>query len=102
MASIQRRTSLIKFAHLDEKSEEGSISNLSTKVVSAVGLGGPKQEGKLDPYLIIKVKPFNKDLQKKRAHPLITRNPFQKAEIARARKQTSMYYIDNIVYPNSY
>ena len=32
LASIQKRTSPIKFAHLDEKSEKGSISNLSTKV----------------------------------------------------------------------
>ena len=32
LASIQRRTSLIKFAHLAEKSEYGSISNLSIKV----------------------------------------------------------------------
>ena len=32
LASIQKRTSPIKFAHLDEKSEEGSISNHSTKV----------------------------------------------------------------------
>jgi hypothetical protein len=31
-ASIQPRTSPIKFAHLVEKSEKGSISNLSTKV----------------------------------------------------------------------
>ena len=31
LASIQKRTSLIKFAHLAEKSENGSISNLSTK-----------------------------------------------------------------------
>ena len=31
LASIQQRTSLIKFDHLDEKSEQGSISNLSTK-----------------------------------------------------------------------
>ena len=33
-ASIQPRTSPIKFAHLTEKSEKGSISNLSTKVAS--------------------------------------------------------------------
>ena len=32
LASIQKRTSLVKFAHLAEKSENGSISNLSTKV----------------------------------------------------------------------
>ena len=32
LASIQKRTSLIKFDHLAEKSEKGSISNLSTKV----------------------------------------------------------------------
>ena len=31
LASIQQRTSLIKFDHLDEKSEQGSISKLSTK-----------------------------------------------------------------------
>ena len=33
LASIQKSTSPIKFAHLAEKSENGSISNLSTKVV---------------------------------------------------------------------
>ena len=31
LASIQKRTSPIKFAHLAEKSEKGSMSNLSTK-----------------------------------------------------------------------
>ena len=31
VASIQKRTSPIKFDHLAEKSEYGSISNLSTK-----------------------------------------------------------------------
>ena len=31
LASIQKRTSPIKFAHLAEKSENGSISNLSTQ-----------------------------------------------------------------------
>ena len=31
LASIQKRTSPIKFAHLAEKSENGSLSNLSTK-----------------------------------------------------------------------
>ena len=32
LASIQKRTSHVKFAHLAENSEKGSISNLSTKV----------------------------------------------------------------------
>ena len=32
LASVQKRTSPIKFAQLDEKSEKGSISNLSTKL----------------------------------------------------------------------
>ena len=32
LASIQKRTSPIKFAHLAEKSENGSASNPSTKV----------------------------------------------------------------------
>ena len=35
LASIQKRTSPIKFAHLAEKSEKGSTSNLSTKVQNA-------------------------------------------------------------------
>ena len=35
LASIQKRTSPIKFAHLAEKSEKGSISNLSIKVSTA-------------------------------------------------------------------
>ena len=32
LASLQQRTSPLKFDHLAEKSEKGSISNLSTKV----------------------------------------------------------------------
>ena len=32
LASIQKRTSSVKFAHVAEKSEKGSVSNLSTKV----------------------------------------------------------------------
>ena len=36
LASIQKRTSPIKFAHLAEKSEKGSISNLSTKVCAGM------------------------------------------------------------------
>ena len=32
LASIQKRASPLKFAHLAEKSENGSTSNLSTKV----------------------------------------------------------------------
>ena len=32
LASIQERTSPVKFAHLDEKSGKGSMSHLSTKV----------------------------------------------------------------------
>ena len=34
LASVQKRTSPIKFAHLAEKSANGSISNLSTKARS--------------------------------------------------------------------
>ena len=36
LASIQKRTSPIKFAQLAEKSGNGSISNLSTKVETAL------------------------------------------------------------------
>ena len=39
LASTQKRTSPIKFAHLAEKSENGSMSNLSTKVQSGRGHG---------------------------------------------------------------
>ena len=38
LASIQKRTSPVKFAHLAEKSEKGSISNLSTKLCAAAPL----------------------------------------------------------------
>ena len=38
LASIQKRTSPIKFAHLAEKSGKGSISNLSTKAGGGRGL----------------------------------------------------------------
>ena len=41
LASIQKRTSPIKFAHLAEKSGKGSISNLSTKVLNPGGGGQP-------------------------------------------------------------
>ena len=37
LVSIQPRTSPIKFAHLAEKSEDGSISNLSTKDLRGQG-----------------------------------------------------------------
>ena len=39
LASIQKRTSPVKFAHLAEKSGKGSISNLSTKAGTARGPG---------------------------------------------------------------
>ena len=35
LASIQKRTSPIKFAHLAEESDNGSVSNLSTKPSAA-------------------------------------------------------------------
>ena len=42
LASIQKGTSPIKFAHLAEKSEKGSVSNLPSKVAAALGPGaGP-------------------------------------------------------------
>ena len=37
LASIQKRMSPVKFAHLAEKSGKGSISNLSTKVRARPG-----------------------------------------------------------------
>ena len=42
LASIQKRTSPVKFAHLAEKSGKGSISNLSTKVFK-LSLTCPKE-----------------------------------------------------------
>ena len=38
LASIQKRTSPVKFAHLAEKSGKGSISNLSTKATGPTPL----------------------------------------------------------------
>ena len=53
LASIQKRTSPIKFAYLAEKSEKGSISNLSTKVPVGGSLRRPNAEsapmGAVDP-----------------------------------------------------
>ena len=40
LASIQKRTSSVKFDHLAEKSDKGSISNLSTKVRRPLGDAG--------------------------------------------------------------
>ena len=40
LASIQKRTSPVKFAHLAEKSGKGSISNLSTKAGGLRPRGG--------------------------------------------------------------
>ena len=37
LASIQKRTSPVKFTHLAEKSRKGSISNVSTKAMTAAG-----------------------------------------------------------------
>ena len=52
LASIQKRTSPVKFAHLAEKSGKGSISNLSTKARMAYGEKGapakPYRPEKLD------------------------------------------------------
>ena len=39
LPSVQKRTSPIKFAHLAEKSENGSISDLSTKESTALRRG---------------------------------------------------------------
>ena len=41
LASIQKRTSPVKFAHLAEKSGKGSISNLSTKATTAAPTTDP-------------------------------------------------------------
>ena len=43
LASIQKITSPVKFAHLAEKSEKGSMSNLSTKVQRGVRSKGSQQ-----------------------------------------------------------
>ena len=60
LASIQKRTSPMKFAHLAEKSGKGSISNLSTKV-RAVGRSEPRRSpgrGRLaGPTLGVRVRP---------------------------------------------
>ena len=48
LASIQKRTSPIKFAHLAEKSENGSISNLSTKVRPDAREGGRRAAGEAE------------------------------------------------------
>ena len=61
LASIQKRTSPVKFAHLAEKSGKGSISNLSTK---ALAPDPPGPEAALEP-----VKAKKKAKKKKAARP---------------------------------
>ena len=46
LASIQKRTSPVKFAHLAEKSEKGSISNLSIKGRAAAAAGRASRRGR--------------------------------------------------------
>ena len=45
LASIQKRTSPVKFAHLAEKSGKGSISNLSTKAPPGGRRAAPRGRG---------------------------------------------------------
>ena len=49
LASIQKRTRAVKFAHLAEKSGKGSISNLSTKVPGGQGAQGGLRHGRTAP-----------------------------------------------------
>ena len=44
LASIQKRTSPVKFAHFAEKSGKGSISNLSTKAGTAACKAGSSMD----------------------------------------------------------
>ena len=66
LASIQKRTSPVKFDHLHEKSEKGSISNLSTKVApsritnlrtngGSHRRGGPMKIWKRNAYAILPI-----------------------------------------------
>ena len=46
LASMQKRTSPLKFAHLSEKSEDGSIANLSTEApADLAALDAPHPRG---------------------------------------------------------
>ena len=44
LASIQKRTSLMKFDHLDQKSKYGSISNLPTKGAAVAVQAGLREQ----------------------------------------------------------
>ena len=44
LASIQKRTSPIKFVHLAKESEKGSISNLSTKQLTRCSAGFSRRQ----------------------------------------------------------
>ena len=52
LASIQKRTSPVKYAHLAEKSGKGSISNLSTKARAAppIPATGCAASARLEPF----------------------------------------------------
>ena len=54
LASIQKRTSPVKFAHLAEKSGKGSISNLSTRWMTMVKSGGGLPRKRFDTDLPVR------------------------------------------------
>ena len=57
LASIQKRTSPTKFDHLAEKSDEGSISNLSTKAEAAGWRRGSDASGPPAPAALTVLEP---------------------------------------------
>ena len=62
LASIQKRTSPIKFAHLAEKSEKGSISNLSTTAQTPLCVLPAASGGILVPPRVAPEAPFPRQL----------------------------------------
>ena len=56
LASIQKRTSPIQFAHLAEKSEKGSISNLSTKPMTRAVSNLLSETRKMNIMIYVKIR----------------------------------------------
>ena len=69
LASIQKRTSPMKFAHLAEKCEKGSVSNLSTKRATDCCKLGEQQVDRANGQLPRQFRPLATSLAAPTSHP---------------------------------
>ena len=93
LASIQKRTSPLKFAHLAEKSGNGSIPNLSTKVRVAT------DEAALEDYTFEEVSCMNKTV----SYGVGTERGWETCSVGQPQGQTWAAFCDSkVVYSKKF